>query len=205
MDHAEIIRRAEPLLALIRKAEARSVYGVVYGGIPAHLRPLNLTSMTVGEVMDWQEEMVNKWKVASTAAGAYQIIRKTLREIHGVVGRNATFDKKTQDVLGAELLRKRGVIPFLQGKVSTVDMLLPLAQEWASFPVGRDMKGANRSVRRGQSYYAGDGLNKALVSVEDVLAALAACDRRASAPAPAPAVAKGFWATLLDALKGLLK
>ncbi len=47
--------------------------------------------------------------------------------------------------------------------------------EWASLPVLTATKGAHRQVVRGQSYYAGDGLNKSLVKperVEDVLRAV---------------------------------
>lgn len=44
--------------------------------------------------------------------------------------------------------------------------------EWASFPVLTDARGKHRDVARGQSFYAGDGVNKALVSPERVEAVL---------------------------------
>jgi hypothetical protein len=47
-----------------------------------------------------------------------------------------------------------------------------LAREWASLPVQRDQRGATRLVKRGQSYYAGDGLNKASATPEEVLRAV---------------------------------
>ncbi len=34
--------------------------------------------------------------------------------------------------------------------------------EWASLPVLADSQGDRQRIRRGQSYYAGDGLNRAL-------------------------------------------
>ncbi|MFK3776570.1 hypothetical protein [Agrobacterium sp. NPDC089420] len=45
---------------------------------------------------------------------------------------------------------------------------LNLAREWASFPVLSATKGEHRDVARGQSYYAGDRLNKSLVKPEQV-------------------------------------
>jgi hypothetical protein len=43
-----------------------------------------------------------------------------------------------------------------------------LAQEWASFPVLAGTQGAHRYVREGETFYAGDGLNKSLVKPEQV-------------------------------------
>lgn len=66
-----------------------------------------------------------------------------------------------------------------------------LAQEWASFPVLVDCRGAHRDIKRGQSFYAGDGLNKALVKpekVEAVLQAVLAPAKPAQAQKPAPSV-----------------
>lgn len=210
MDHDEIISRAAPLLALIRRIEARSDYNIVYGGIPASLRPAKLTSMSIDGVLAWQDRVVAAG-AKSSAAGAYQIIRRTLRDLAPVVGSSAIFNARTQDLLAAELLIRRGVVSFLEGEIGPVDMMLPLAKEWASFPVPSDSKGASRLIKAGQSYYAGDGLNKALVSVDEVLAALSAC-RRGPYPAPsapipsAPAsAARSIWQAIIDLLKGVWK
>ena len=58
--------------------------------------------------------------------------------------------------------------------------------EWASFPVLADTKGATRSIKAGQSYYAGDGLNKALVSPAAVRQELAKARAAVVAPPSAP-------------------
>lgn len=167
-------RHAEPVLALIRKHESRDDYGIVYGGIPPALRPRALTDMTIAEVMAWQDRI--RPQVRSTAAGAYQIIRNTMREIVAATGIDTRrkFDRSAQDEMAMYLLRKRGFQAFLDGTKGEAAMGLSLAQEWASMPVLAATKGASRQIKAGQSYYAGDGLNKALVSPEVVRSALAA-------------------------------
>jgi hypothetical protein len=76
-----------------------------------------------------------------------------------------------------------------------------LAKEWASLPVVTGKK-------KGQSYYSGDGLNKALVNVEPFLAAVRAARDGAPAPvdhvAPARAPVTG-WPAFLAALLAFLK
>lgn len=183
-----------PLLALIRKVEARSDYDIVYLGIPAALRPpKRLTTMTVAEVMEWQSRI--RPSVRSTAAGAYQFIANTLRDaVTGAsIPRGALFDAITQDRLALWLLTaKRGVDRYLRDDMSEDAALVALAQEWASFPVPAAMKGASRQLQAGQSYYAGDGLNAALVSIADVRTALRACRalysdaKHPTGPAPPP-------------------
>ncbi|MFU0507386.1 hypothetical protein ACLKMW_22770 [Pseudaminobacter sp. NGMCC 1.201702] len=59
--------------------------------------------------------------------------------------------------------------------------------EWASFPVLAATKGAHRQLKRGQSSYVGDGLNKSLVAPETVEALLDRVRALASKPAPSPA------------------
>lgn len=88
--------------------------------------------------------------------------------------------------------------------------------EWASFPVLVGTKGQKRTVKRGQSYYAGDGLNKALVAPDAVEAILDRVKAAGSAvPAPqsppaevaprgdtssiaAPAPRNGLWASIIS-------
>jgi len=74
------------------------------------------------------------------------------------------------------------------------DFALNLAKEWASFPVLAETFGQKRKVTRGQSYYAGDGVNKALVPPGDVEAVLAEVlneiARSAIPPKPTPAEPK---------------
>ena len=76
---------------------------------------------------------------------------------------------------------------WIEAKTSTDTFMIGLAKEWASFPVPSRMKGAHRTVERGQSYYAGDGMNKALVA-PDVVWLVCEAARRATEIQPVPEV-----------------
>ncbi len=165
-----------PIMALIRQTEignaevaqgVASDYDVVWGGIAKKDRPPKpLTQMTVAEVLAWQDRIDSRYN--SEAAGAYQILEDTLRGLS--VRPNMRFDVAGQDHCCMLLLRRRGWDRLeSKGAAWFGDQL---AREWASLPVHSDQKGASRPVKRGQSYYAGDGLNKAHVAPETVLAAI---------------------------------
>lgn len=175
--------QAQPVLDLIGKYESRGDYEIVYGGIPKSLRPLQLTAMTVAQVIEWQINVVSRG-AASSAAGKYQIIRKTLQSIiaGAKIATSRKFDAATQDEMGMYLLNGRGFQRFLDGEIDANAMALGLAKEWASLPVPSDMRGASRNVKAGQSYYAGDGLNKAHATVAEVQAALDASLERSREP-----------------------
>lgn len=158
------------LLNVIGRAEAPGGYDTVYHGSVIQ-PPRPITSMTVGEVLQWQDESVRAGS-ASSAAGRYQIIRGTLRDLvaMGAVSRGEKFDKGAQDRAARALLERRGLSDYRAGRISREAFAQNLAQEWAGLPVAiKDRRG--RSAR-GQSYYAGDGLNAATVPLEDVLGAL---------------------------------
>lgn len=197
--------QAQPVLDLIGKYESRGDYDIVYGGIPQRLRPMvPLTQLTIAEVMDWQNRIV-KQGVASTAAGKYQIIRKTLAASVAATGIDTRrkFDKAAQDELGMHLLAGRGFQRFINGKISANDMMIGLAKEWASFPVPFDMRGQSRQVKAGQSYYSGDGLNKAHAKIAEVKEALAASRNR---PVIGPVGARPDQpaGSLIDAIKAII-
>ena len=171
------VARAAPILDLIGANESdaaaaaqgvRDGYGVVWSGIRKEDRPRDLTALTVSRVLWWQDAIDSRYM--SEAAGRFQIMEDTLRGLR--YDPNALFDKATQDALGLQLLDRRGWDRCEAGTLSPEDFADQLAREWASLPVVRDQKGASRTLKRGQSYYAGDGLNKAHASPEDVLAAI---------------------------------
>jgi len=119
----------------------------------------------------------------SSACGRYQFMTATLK---GLVdqGRARGSDRMTPDVqddMGLTLLARRGWTAFMAGSISQTEFGNRLAMEWASFPVLSPVNGK----RRGQSYYAGDGQNHALVSPESVERVLGSL--RAS-PAPISSV-----------------
>lgn len=173
---------AQNLLDFIGDIEAPQGYNTIFGNRQAKL-PVPLTQMTYGDIIDAQANWGNKtwvkknwdYDTASSAAGRYQFMRATLqdiaKEVPSIDGRTI-FSSSLQNRLGYYLLLRRGYADFISGKLNLVQFGLKLAQEWASFPVLSDTKGKHRQVARGQSYYAGDGLNKSLVKPERVEARL---------------------------------
>ncbi|QDL92558.1 hypothetical protein FDP22_12655 [Paroceanicella profunda] len=200
----------QPILNLIARHESGGDYDIVFGGVPASARPGRpITTMTLRDVIAWQVAAVRAGS-RSSAAGKYQIIRRTLEATYPRAGMVPTdlFDVAGQDRLGVQLLRGRGWDAWCAGALSDVSFADALSREWASLPVQFAQQGGSRWVERGQSYYAGDGLNKALTSPESVLEALKACREPVAVepPAPEPAApepAQGPWAALISAIAKL--
>ena len=188
----------KPLLDFIAGPESGGDYGVVWGRIKPADRPKRpLVSMTIAEVLAWQESIDARYQ--SEAAGRYQIMEDTLRPLPAAAGLKMydLFNEANQDALATVLLRRRGLDKFLAGQISAEEFANNLAREWASLPVVTGPKA-------GRSFYAGDGLNKSHVSVDEFLAAVRAV-KDVPAPAPTPAPGLGFWASLFTALAGIWK
>lgn len=145
-------------------------YNTPYGG--SKIRPPKaLTTMTVGEVRTYQDRSVRAGS-RSSAMGAYQIIRKTLDACirAGAVSRSDLFDAAAQERCGDYLMRLRGLNKYLRGDMSAVNFAQELSREWASLPCTvRDIKGR---AARGQSYYAGDGLNRSHHTIDELMTAV---------------------------------
>lgn len=163
------------LLDFIRMTEVgrtdRASYDVIYGHNQNKLSN-KITSMTVGELVDAQANFTKRFK--SSASGGYQFMRKTLQDLSRELRLSGKqmFDPDLQDRLGYHLLKRRGYEEFMAGKITMTEFGKRLAMEWASFPVLAATKGQHIQLKRGQSYYDGDALNKALVDpgkVEEVL------------------------------------
>ncbi|MGN6773168.1 MAG: hypothetical protein ACTHJQ_25465 [Rhizobiaceae bacterium] len=176
------------LLGFIGDTEAPQGYGTIYANKQSKL-PKPLTSMTLGEVIDAQKA----WSKnnGSSAAGRYQFMRATLIDLSKAMNLSGSliFDASLQDELGYELLKRRGYADYMAGKIDRTEFGKRLAQEWASFPVLAPCQGAHRTVQRGETYYAGDKLNKALVAPEKVEQVLLTV-RKAPDPTPSLAVAQ---------------
>ncbi|OHV77961.1 hypothetical protein [Ensifer sp. LCM 4579] len=172
---------AAMLLDFVREAEVgrsdRASYDVIYGNNQDKL-PRPITSMTLDEVEAAQAGWTRRF--GSSAAGGYQFMKntldapRTLRDIEGEMGLSGKerFTPELQDRMAYHLLKRRGYQAFIAGRMSRTEFGRRLAQEWASLPVLAATKGAKGRVGRGQSYYAGDGLNRALVAPEAVEAAM---------------------------------
>lgn len=181
-------------------------YEVIYGHNEQKL-PKPITTMTLDEIEASQASWSKRF--GSSATGAAQFMKNTLdapgtlADIEGEMGLTGRefFTPDLQDRMAYHLLKRRGYLRFVAGELTAVEFGKKLAQEWASFPVLAATQGAKRKLTRGQSYYAGDGVNKALTKPEDVEAVLrqvvelhhgaavvadAAVDVVAAAPEPVP-------------------
>lgn len=162
----------ETLLRFIGDLESNNNYNAFYGAAGNTNNP-DFGSMNVDQVLQWQRNFVRSGS-PSSAVGCFQFIRKTLNGLkkQGYVSGGDLMNKASQDALAIALMQQRRLGKYISGAISSEDFALQLAKEWASLPVPRDVRRGSRTVRRGQSYYAGDGLNKALVSVEAFIAAV---------------------------------
>lgn len=170
-------------------------YQVIFGNRQKHL-PKPITQMTLGDLIDAQKNWSSKawvkknwgYGTASSAAGAAQFMRATLQDLAKELGLKGTqiFSADFQDRLAFHLLKRRGYEDFMAGKISRTEFGKRLAQEWASLPVLSATAGAHRGLVRGQSYYSGDALNKALVTPAEVEAILDKVKLAGNATAPAP-------------------
>lgn len=164
---------ARHLLDFIGSIEAPRGYDTVYGN-NQHKLSKPVTKMTIAEIQAAQPVWTKIF--GSSATGRYQFMRDTLKGLIKELDldTSAKFDAEMQDRLGFHLLRRRGYDKYVAGSMGMTAFGRALAQEWASLPVLADTEGAHRRVVRGQSYYAGDGLNKSLVTPERVEAVLKA-------------------------------
>lgn len=215
------------LLDFIGNTEAPNGYDTIFGNRQTKLYS-PITAMTLAELQANQKNWASKvwvrahwgFKTASSASGRYQFMRDTMKGLIAELKLSMAqkFDANLQDRLGFYLLKRRGYDAFIAGKIDITEFGKRLAQEWASFPVLADCQGAHREVARGQSYYAGDGINKSLVKPEKVenilrrvkeLSKITIIDTpNAPAHQPAPtaeAPAQGFWASLFAALAAMFR
>lgn len=182
----------DTLLQLIGSLEAPGGYDTVYYGVRTH-PPRPITTMSVGEVLDWQRSTVRAGSVSS-AVGQYQIIRGTLQGLvdQGVVSRSDTFDAATQGRLGRHLLRETG---YRDGDASP-ETANRIARVWAALP---RVSGPGASA----SVYEGFAGNHSLVSADTYMGVLscdiAVADVQREADTIRRGVRIGFeWDRLLD-------
>lgn len=175
------------IMELIRLTETgradQTAYETIYSHAESKLtKPI--TEMTVAELQKHQPGFTKSF--GSSASGAYQFMFATLKDLRSTLNLTGQelFDAELQDRLGYQLLLRRGYQPWIDGKTTTDTWMVGLAKEWASFPVPSRMKGAHRVVERGETWYAGDKLNRALIGPDKVWLACEAA--RAAKPKPPP-------------------
>lgn len=192
---------ARILLDFIYQADAGAArpaaYDVIFANRQNRLKK-PITQMTLDQVIaagkNWSSKawLKKNWQIetdkVSSAAGAGQFMHETLIGLKQELRLSGSeiFDGDLQDRLAMRLLDRRGYELFIAGAIDRVEFGKRLAMEWASFPVLSACRGAHRVLTRGQSYYAGDSLNRATVTPQKVEAIL---DKvlETVGPVPAPA------------------
>jgi conjugal transfer mating pair stabilization protein TraG len=153
------------LLTTIAKVESKNNYNAYFGN--AGNTSVQFTSMTVGEVLAWQEQFIEQGN-PSSAVGRYQFIDSTLRGLvqQLKIDQTTKFDEALQDKLAVALLERRGIREYVSDKISREEFAHNLSKEWAALPraIGDQPE---------QSYYANDGLNKAQLSVDEIYRSIA--------------------------------
>jgi hypothetical protein len=152
------------LLNLIAEGESTPGVDPYISLYPSTSEPA-LVQMTLSEVLRFQQQRIDQGH-RSSACGRYQFIKRTLGgaiDILGVDPLTTCYTPNIQDALILAILKRyRGLDDWIAGSLSTDRFMIKLAQEFASFPVPYAMQGHRRQVQKGETYYAGDGLNRAL-------------------------------------------
>ena len=163
MAEITITDQERSLLTLIAKGESSAGVDPYTSLWPGTSEP-SLVQMTCSEVQRFQQQRLDLGH-RSTACGRYQFIKKTLTEaikVSGIDPLTTRYTPDIQDYLILSILKTyRKLDQWIAGTYTTPKFMIKLSQEFASMPVPYQMKGQSRTVNKGQSYYAGDGLNKA--------------------------------------------
>jgi len=163
-------------------AEGEAIRSNPYCSVwPGHVEP-SLTSMTLSQVQDYQTQRIKSGR-KSSAVGKYQFIKGTLKECTGYLACDplrVCFTPDVQDALIIKRLEKtRRYSNWKSGSLDTAKFMIFLSAEFASMPVPHDIAAGSvykglpkRNLKKGQSFYAGDGLNKANHDPDSVYQAL---------------------------------
>jgi len=146
----------EALKKLIDMGESGGHYDIIYGGE----RKVDLTDMSVEDILKYQEELIRR--KGHSPVGRYQINRQTLKDMadSGYVDYDMKFDKEGQDKIFNALLQQSGFKQFASGKMSNEEFANRLAGRWSSF-----------ETATGVSRYHDIG-ERATVKYEDILKSL---------------------------------
>ena len=137
--------------------------------LPSEFKNINLSDLTIAEVLDLQKRMKKSGLFPSTAIGKFQIVEPTLKSLSSSLGvdiNKTKFTPETQEMYADKLIKDAGYEDYKTGKITGETLQNNLAKIWAAVPVSRDMvvddKFGHRELKAGQSYYATVGGNKAM-------------------------------------------
>lgn len=173
------------LIAMKESNDNYNICNQTKGGLKV-IYNVKVTEFTIKEIQKKQKDR------DVFAVGRYQLIPNTLNSAVTSLGLdiNQKFDEEMQDKIFDEYLikiKRPKIIAYLEGDGSVENAMYSSAQEWASIgvekgkrisdKVKKDKKGKviSRTIRYakgGESYYAGDGLNKAHITPEQIKNAL---------------------------------
>jgi muramidase (phage lysozyme) len=161
----------KPVLELIAKHEA---VGGSYDSIYPSSKKDGLSQMTIAQADAWQASTASSR--GSAAAGRYQFMYIKDQAADAGIGPDEMFSPENQDKMAISLIEKKRGVTLDMMKSNPDEAMIRLGMEWASLPMPKDMQGGSRSVKAGQSYYAGDGRNKAGASINEVRKAMGAVE-----------------------------
>lgn len=176
-----------PLGQMIGAKESKNDYSAYNSTKSGKLKAFyntGLADMSLGEVMAKQASG------EILAAGRFQVIPSTMKMAAKSLklDPSAKFDKAMQDKIFEYLIthKRPEIKKFLDGGGSLEDAQLGAAKEWAALPVAPGTRlNSGQIAKGGESFYAGDGLNKSGVSVEQTQQVFMA-SRAAGAPVATP-------------------
>lgn len=166
-----------PLGNLIGRAESSndySAYNLIEGGQLKSRYKTDLTEWNLNEILRAQASK------KMYAVGRYQLLRATLEEAVSSLrlSLDHLFNEGVQDFIFDKYLitRKRpAIMAYIENRGDYRKCRLSLAREWASLPVLPGTTLHNGKIAAGgESYYAGDGRNKAHITDQEISEALEA-------------------------------
>lgn len=169
---------------LIAKQESSDDYNKcnkTKGGLKV-VNDVKVVSLTIREIQEKQKSR------DVFAVGRYQLIPSTLNSAVSSLGLDLDekLDEEMQDKIFDEYLirvKRPKIIAYLEGDGKLEDAMYSAAQEWASVGVekgkkisdkvvkdknGKVISRVERYAQGGESYYAGDGLNKSHITPEQI-------------------------------------
>lgn len=172
------------LIAMHESSDDYNKCNQTKGGLKV-INNVNVVGLTIKEI---QQKQIDR---DVFAVGRYQLIPDTLKEAVTSLGLDVSqkLDEEMQDKIFDDYLikvKRPKIIAYLEGNGSVEDAMYVSAMEWASIGVQKGKRISDKVIKKdkkvikriiryaagGESYYAGDGLNKAHITPNQIKNAL---------------------------------